>query len=91
MFLDMDTKVNVEEFGLVSFGIYRNKTHIDLDFNSHHHIRQITEIIHTFRNRVDSIIPKVEDKKHLNSTYQMCTERMWPPRMVASQRALLHG
>ena len=79
----LDTKVKVEEDGSITFGIYRKKTHTDqyLDFNSHHHIKQKTGIIHTFRNRIDTIITKEDDKhtelKHVKGALKACGHPEW--------------
>ena len=79
----LDTRVQVEEDRTVSFGIYRKPTHTDqyLHFESHHHVKQKIGIIKTFRNRINTIITKEQDKRteetHVKEALRNCGHPEW--------------
>ena len=79
----LDNRVHVEPDGMTKITIYRKKTHTDqyLDFKSNHHIQQKLGIIATFRNRIETLITKNEDKideeKHVKKALKICGYPEW--------------
>ena len=88
----LDTRVQVEEDRTVSFGIYRKLTHTDqyLHFESHHHVKQKIGIIKTFRNRINTIITKEQDKHteetHVKEALRNCGHPEWSLKEQKSKK-----
>ena len=79
----LDNKVHVEPDGSTKITIYRKKTHTDqyLDFKSNHHIQQKLGIVTTFKNRIETLITKDEDKvleeEHVKNALKNCGYPDW--------------
>ena len=89
----LDTLAHIEQDGTLTFTIYRKKTHTDqyLDFTSNHHIKQKTGIIQTFKNRIETIVTKEEEKrteeKHVKKALQRCGHPNWVLNRSNKKRA----
>ena len=88
----LDTMTTIEEDRKLSFKIYRKATHTDqyLQFDSHHHIKQKTGIIQTFRKRIESIVTKESDRtaeeNHVKMALRSCGHPEWTFKKRPSNR-----
>ncbi|XP_035659430.1 uncharacterized protein LOC118404460 [Branchiostoma floridae] len=79
----LDSKVIVEEDGLINVDVYRKPTHTDqyLAFQSHHPLEQKLGVIKTLFHRADTIITSEEAKsnehRHLKDALNKCGYRQW--------------
>jgi len=79
----LDTHVTLEVDGTVSFNVYRKKTHTDqyLDFSSHHYANQKIGLYKNFKNRINTIVTKDEDKaaedNHVKDALRRCGHPEW--------------